>query len=258
MLCSFPINANEFCSSELVLGYSGDWPPYIVKDENEQVSGADFDILNSVMLAMGCQLKAVEVPINRLFMELEQGSVDVATGASKTQTRKRLFHYSDPYRVEIVKLMYDKKHVDLSRLNNLREILLDDAVIALNKDAWYGQEIAELKVNNKEYNLIHVDTLSTRLKLFANQRVDGFIADEVVSCSSFSPMFRKNIAFHPYVINRNDVHFIFSKKTTTKAFVERFNLQLSILQNTSFLFDIYRKHMSHYCFEMLSLTQNKH
>ena len=97
---------------KLVLGYSGDWPPYILKSNNGEVSGADFDILKSVMSQMKCELTTVKVPINRLLMELEKGMIDVATGASKTRKREKLFHYSQPYRIEVIRLMYDKEQVN--------------------------------------------------------------------------------------------------------------------------------------------------
>ena len=243
---------------KLVLGYSGDWPPYILKSNNGEVSGADFDILKSVISKMECELTTVKVPINRLLMELEKGTIDVATGASKTRKREKSFHYSQPYRIEVIRLMYDKEHVNLDRFSNLQQVLDDGNLVVLNKSAWYGREIAKLKENKQKYNLVHVDKLSTRLKLFSNQRADGFIADEVVSCSSFPANYRSKIAFHPYVINRNDVYFIFSKKTTISVFVERFNFYLQQLQNSNVITDIYRKHIPHDCFEMLSLSQNKH
>jgi len=243
--------SSELCSSPVTLGYSGSWPPYIQVKQNNQVSGADLDVLKIVLARMGCQLTTVNVPINRLLRELELGTIDIASGASMTTERQQLFHFSIPYRTEVIKLMYDENNVDLSRFKSINDIIANGNLVALNTNAWYGEEIESIKSTKLKTNLVHVNSQKKRLELFVNQRVEGIVEDELVSCTTFTQSLKKSLKYYSQVINQGDVHFIFSQKSISTTFVDEFNGHLRNLRNNNEMTDIFRKHTKADCIDMV-------
>jgi len=256
LLLCFPlcVAASETCPTPLILGYSGNWPPYIQTTNENDVTGADFDILKEVLAQMNCEFATRNIPISRLLKELEQGTIDIASGASRTAARERLFYYSIPYRLEVVKLLYEEANADLGQYNDVQQILAAGYLIVLNKNAWYGKELAAIKASKLKEKLVHVEKQGTRLKLFIKRRVEGFITDELISCMTLTSQQRNKYKFHPLIINQDAVYFIFSKKTLTPNFIVEFNRQLQRLKSSKKLYNIYRKHIADECFHTTSLN----
>ena len=157
------------------------------------------------------------------------------------------FYYSLPYRLEIVKLLYEKANADLSQYSDIQDILAAGYLITLNKKAWYGEELAAIKASKLQEKLVYVERQDTRLKLFMKRRVEGFITEELINCMTLTSQQRSQYTFHPHVINRDAVYYIFSKKNVSPLFIAEFNRQLEHLIKSEKLSDIYRKHILPEC-----------
>ena len=73
---------------ELVVGTSGDYPPFNVKTKDGRLIGFDVDLATGIAASMGVKPKIIQVPFADLLSSLESGKIDMIISAM-TMTPKR-------------------------------------------------------------------------------------------------------------------------------------------------------------------------
>ena len=73
-------NAHSAC--ELRIGWE-QWEPYQFKDSSGNFAGLDLEIVKTVLEESGCKTNFKGISWKRLLVSIENGSMDVAMGASE-------------------------------------------------------------------------------------------------------------------------------------------------------------------------------
>lgn len=83
----------------------GDWQPYQYRNDKQEVTGLDVELMQAIFENMGYQVALTEIPWKRHLNNVESGRTNLAASASKTPEREQYVYFSDPYRTESV-VMY--------------------------------------------------------------------------------------------------------------------------------------------------------
>ncbi len=83
---------------ELVVGTSGDYPPFNAKTKDGKLIGFDVDLAQVIAGSMGVKAKIVQVPFTELLSSLESGKIDMVISAMTiTPPRNLKFAFVGPY-----------------------------------------------------------------------------------------------------------------------------------------------------------------
>jgi polar amino acid transport system substrate-binding protein len=83
---------------ELVVGTSGDYPPFSAKAKDGKLIGFDVDLAGVIAASMGVKLNVVQVPFANLLSSLESGKIDMVISAmTMTPPRNLKFAFVGPY-----------------------------------------------------------------------------------------------------------------------------------------------------------------
>jgi polar amino acid transport system substrate-binding protein len=83
---------------ELVVGMSGDYPPFNVKAKSGKLIGFDVDLAGALAEGMGVKVKVVQIPFSDLLSNLEAGKIDMVVSAmTMTPKRNLKFAFVGPY-----------------------------------------------------------------------------------------------------------------------------------------------------------------
>ncbi len=83
---------------ELVVGTSGDYPPFSAKAKDGRLIGLDVDLARLIAGSMGIKLKIVQIPFKDLLASLQSGKIDMIISAmTMTPPRNLKFAFVGPY-----------------------------------------------------------------------------------------------------------------------------------------------------------------
>ena len=88
----------------------------------------------------------------------------------------------------------------------------------INSGGYYGKEFKQLSQQAEHKGqIVQVKMIEQRLNMLQAKRIDFMIDDEVSGLYLLAQKQMTGIALHPYVINDNPIHFMFSNKTVNTA-----------------------------------------
>ena len=83
---------------ELVVGTSGDYPPFSAKSKDGKLMGFDVDLAGMIADSMDVKVKVVQIPFSDLLSSLEAGKVDMIISAMTITPKRNLkFAFVGPY-----------------------------------------------------------------------------------------------------------------------------------------------------------------
>lgn len=83
---------------ELVIGTSGDYPPFNLKTKEGKLIGYDVDLGTLIAAGMGVKARFVETRFDRLLDSLDRGKVDMVISAMTITSKRNLRHaFIGPY-----------------------------------------------------------------------------------------------------------------------------------------------------------------
>lgn len=218
---------------ELRMGWEP-WKPYQYRDSDGNLKGLDIDLIRAIATRMDCDLTLIEQPWARHLRELRAGRIDLAAGADYSPERARHAYFSDPYRTESVRLFMRHGEVDQYAFSELSDVAKEGLTVGVTRGYKYGDPFQALKESPDAQNHIEMarsDLLNYR-KL-ARGRVDAILADpRVLEARVKNSAFEGAFEAHPLPIKQTPIHFIFSRKSTSKALVQRFNNALITITDT--------------------------
>lgn len=232
-------HANSLCPKPLKAGWETA-KPFQFK-ENDKLQGIDIDTLVLVLESMNCKVVFEEVPWERHLKEVENGTLDIASGASKTPEREKWGLFTAPYSGEAVLLYTLKDNQHKYVFKNERELVKTGIKLGIVAASYLGEEFDNLlreKLLVKNKNLFEFTNEKQLIDLLLANRIDGFLygGKEV--------NFHNDIMMHPQKMFEHEAYFLFSKKTTKPAFIEAFNKQLQKLKKEGKVEQIAKKHLS--------------
>jgi len=195
-----------------------------VKLNNNQWQGLDIELIAALLDEVNCTFEIIELPWARAIAMLKTGELDMMLNMSKTAEREAQFQFIGPVNEELIVLatLRDKPVV----MNSFKDILKLEKPIALQRGAYYGQEIADLLAQEKyKDKFIQVIGNKTKIELLKMGRISGFFeAKQNILFSVKSDEDFKNVWYHPFVIHHNYVYYAFSKTSVSGELLEKLRL----------------------------------
>ncbi|RTE87825.1 transporter substrate-binding domain-containing protein [Lysobacter sp. N42] len=208
------------------------WEPYQYMDVGNEVMGIDIELARHVTQAMGCELEYVQATWLELLQGVEEGTIDMLVGASKTEERESYAYFSNMYREESFALFVRQgeqhRYADFETLGDfvdagyklgiVNQYYYGDSVQAITESANYQEQISGAMIS--ELNLARL----------IDQDVDGILEDERVGLSMIR---RKGLSEYVTESHINTVaspiFAMFSRESVNEELIEEFNRELAVV-----------------------------
>lgn len=217
------------------------WDPYqylVVKQDFKRLTGLDVQLIRSVFGQMGYEVSYDEVSWQQHQLDVKNGARDIAAGAFKNPERAKYAYFSAPYRKETDVLYVHKGEAARYRFKSGSELIArfqkQNFRLGIIKGFYYGPDV--MRFINDPANAGRIVGVSDDVANFENllsRKIDGFIVDRLVG-ATLAWRYGWQLATEevsPPVYSEN-IHVLFSKKTTTPELVAAFNRSLDRLRQT--------------------------
>jgi polar amino acid transport system substrate-binding protein len=215
------------------------WDPYqylVVKQDVKRLTGLDVQLVRAVFAQMGYEVTYEEVSWKQHQLDVKNGARDIAAGAFKNPDRAEYAYFSMPYRKETDVLYVRKGETSRYPFKHVRELLQrfqeQSFRLGVIRGFYYGPDL--MQFINDPGNAARIVTVPDDIANFENllnRRIDGFVVDRLVG-ATLAWRHGWQLAVEevwPPVYSEN-IHVLFSKKTTTPDLVEAFNRSLDQLK----------------------------
>jgi len=219
------------------------WYPYQYHSNKQQLTGLDIDIFNAVIKQAGLKVNYTELPWKRHLHYLKTGDMDIAMGASYNEERAKYAHFTEPYRLEIVKLYVRKGQAKNIVLNHLNELGKSRYMIGVEGGYYYGKNYQDLMRDTEfQAHINEVIDLEENVSLLLKGHLDGFLVDPV-AMKAFVEKYKLNNEFeqHPMIIYQDGIHIMLSKKSVDKENLTKINQAITTLKNNGSIAEINAK-----------------
>jgi polar amino acid transport system substrate-binding protein len=219
-------------SCELIMGWEP-WAPYHYQEYGEKVKGLDIEMMDMITAETGCKISYQKGDWKVLLQKLKTGEIDLLTGASINDKRKKYATFSDGYRTESFQLYVRAGEVNKFKGYNMKELINNGFRLGVTMDYIYNDEVNTLQDNPENTSkIIAVSTGLINYSKLSEGDIDGFLEDPVVGSSSIRRQgLADQIELHPYIINTGDVHVMFSKFSVNEETIKSFNRALGKIRS---------------------------
>jgi len=229
------------------------WFPYQYLEKRhhtEILTGLDILLVGEILKHAGYDAKFTRVQWKRHLLEIKNGTLDFAAGASITPERKRYAYFSKPYRTESNILMVRKGESSRFEFKTIQDLL--QAVrsgrfrLGVESGSVYGSTPLNGFIQNPQNasRIVPVSEVSTHFVNLFKDRIDEFFVDHVVGETlAWRNQWQSSIEKHPLGPFTSAIHVMFSKKTTSPAVVEAFNRGMDELHQSGRFDKIIQQYM---------------
>ncbi|XYK80287.1 MAG: substrate-binding periplasmic protein [Labrenzia sp.] len=226
-LVSMPAASQECPRGGTLIAGAGDYRPYNIV-EGEEVRGMDFEVIETILGKLGCDLVKVPLPWTRHLNALRNGTVDIATPVTKTPEREAFAYFSAPYIQADEVLFVRAENVDT--YESLGDFFQNDKRLGVVRDYAYGGSFPAL---SEAYpHLIEMtDSLELNLKQLELGRVDAILGETYVVTSEIQSLGLSKVIKPTNAIVASEPNYImFSKRSVSQDFVAAFSKELQTMQ----------------------------
>lgn len=208
------------------LNYAWDeWPPFMQKTSS-QPTGFQLELIGWITKELDCQLVFSRYPWSDALALIKTGEIDISGRANKDTSRLEFARFSQAYRDDILVLYVRRGEAKLLAGKNLQELLLSGMKLAVEENVYYGATVADLKQDKETRHSIKQYPSEVDIITALNAReIDAFFSSpfSIDNKKMRQPSYDL-IEEYPLEILVAKMHFMFSKKTVSQAFVDRFNV----------------------------------
>lgn len=235
--------APDLCPKPLSLGWDL-WEPYQYLDKEQKPTGLDIELASAIVEQVGCTLSIAQIPWKQHLKAIENGSIDLAAGASKNAERETFAFFTEPYRDETIALYLRAADFKKYATHNLEELFKLGFRLGVSRGYYYGPYYTALEKQPLFRQLIsEVNYYGLNQQKLLGERVDGFLDDTISTEFSLQKeRLTGKILRHPIVIHQNPIYIMLSKKALPPALVSRLNQGLEEIKKTG----KYKKILSKY------------
>jgi polar amino acid transport system substrate-binding protein len=229
------INTGE-SNNQCLLKYGwADWAPLQYIDASGELTGVQVDLVKSVSKAAGCDVKYIKLSWAQILKGLKSGEIDFTANATENEFRKSFSYFSIPYRRDIFSFWV--RDEDRSRFDyqTVEKIMKSGMKLGLISDQLYSPEI-ELWRKHPVFskNITYAEEIDDLILLLEQRKVESIVEDAyIIAFRKRLGGFSRNISHLSINTFGYPVAFMFSKKTTSKQLVEKYNQKMRDLKNTS-------------------------
>jgi len=233
LISSFSTSALD---KELSVGWEL-WYPYQYHNNKQELVGLDFDIFNAIIKHANLNVAYTELPWKRHLQYIKTGEMDVAMGASYTDERASYAYFSEPYRLELVKLYVKKGFANKIQLPSLTALSTSNYMIGVESGYYYGKEYQELiKTSAFQTHITEVIDIEENVDLLLKGHLDGFLVDPV-TMKAFVDKYKLQDEFEPHAVTiyQDNIHVILSKESMSKSDLIKINNAIKQLKTNGVL-----------------------
>ena len=215
----------------LVVGWDP-WEPYQFMDVDGNVRGLDIELVEAAFGAAGCAPEYVEGRWATLLRQLQEGRVDVLTGATRTPSRESFAHFTQPYRDEDFKLYVRIDEIEKYSDQSLEELLAGGFKVGVTNQYVYGDTITNLQEDPRYADQFMGATVGElNFARVLDLGIDGFIEDPFVAAWTLrNKGMADDIGAHPMLIHSGEVTLMFSRESVEPDVVARIDAALGNLK----------------------------
>jgi len=231
------VSAQENC--RLVAGFEPELPYHFLSEQGN-IIGIDADILRLTLVDLGCELAFQVTPWKRTLVQVKNGDLDIAIGASFKDERAKFAHYSVPYRGQ-PHVVFENKSQG-SGASTLAEYLKSGRSLGVVLGWHYTNKIRALLDDPVYKPQIEIaPKFELAVKMHDANRFDGFLGNP----SNLAATIGKQALYGKYRMIKADVdilHYLFSRKSVDADLAKRFNQRLTEKIAQGFFFDVCKKY----------------
>jgi polar amino acid transport system substrate-binding protein len=216
------------------------WAPY-ENISNKEAPGFSTEVVTSVLREIGAQWDIKEYPWARALKEVFEGNRDALFTAFWTEERARYCYYpKEPLAKE--RWVFFVRRKDVPRLSFSSYDEIKTRRIGILRGASVTEEFWDFVEAHKNYDEVATDDLN--FKKLLRGRIDYVVTSYSNGVELAKQMdISDEIAFLPSpVITEDDLFIVFSKKSVSPAFVEKFSDALRVFKKSDEFNVIYRKY----------------
>jgi len=179
---------------ELVIGTSGDYPPFNVKTKTGELIGLDIDIGKIIAGSMGVKPKFVQIPFSEILSALEAGKIDIIISAMTITPQRNLkFAFVGPYFISGQSMVTTKETA--FKAENLNDVNKPEFTIAVSKGTT-SEMVARNNISRAKLTV--TNNMDEAVKLLLDGKVKAILTDSATgSVAAFRYKDRKIIATTP-------------------------------------------------------------
>ncbi len=193
-------------------------------------TGIDVELFKEAAREAGCRVQFDELPWARIVAEIEKGTLDVASSASRTRERDAFARFSIPYRQADVALFVRTGEVGRYALASLADIVRAGFRLGVIAEYHYADAVARLMEEPAFRAQVEgAADYPVNIQKLLHGRIDGFLADDVGVMISEARAVgaEERIERYPLFIAAEDLHYMFSHAAVDAATVEAIDRSLA-------------------------------
>ncbi|WP_342662982.1 substrate-binding periplasmic protein [Saccharospirillum impatiens] len=202
-------------------------PPYTyaAAEAPGGVSGISTDIVRTVLMRMGCEIRYVDMPWARALSALKSGHVDIVSGAFDTPERRTFAHYTSQGDTSPNVIFVRAGDDQAAAWKTFADLLDSDHFLGGQIGVNYGPEYQQAREEGVlEGRLTLVPNRVLLWQMLDRDRVDAIAASYLTGLMEISTLgFQGRIVRTSIELSSDPAYIIFSKASVDAAFVERFN-----------------------------------
>ena len=226
--------------------------PYLTEDRNSvrgAVTGLDAELVSAALKRAGDDPTFIHLDWNQTLIQVQSGLLTMASGAYRTPEREAFAFFSKPYREEVTVLIASRAFLSDFKAQDPVSLFADlrnrRARIGWVKGYYFGPLAEEIR--NSPLVQMTADDASSFTALVTGQ-VDAILLDQLVAAnllwkSELSDRYDE----YPVPIFHAPIHALFSRKTYSRAAVDRFDNAMDELRGSG----EYQRIVSHHVLPML-------
>ncbi len=225
---------------EMRIGYENE-PPFHFRNADDLVIGTDADLVRNTLAAFGCKASFIEHPWPRTLVSIEEGSLDMAMGASFKANRAEWAYYSIPYKFIEHNLFTNTDKTQ--QVSGVEDFLSSGNRLGVVNGWAYPVEIRDL-VENPVYSdvVVKVTGFEKLPMMLERSHVEGIIANPKTLQALLEDM-ESGHKFSSRASYQEELHFLFSKKTAKPQMILDFNNTLYRLIYNGTRYRIFNKYL---------------
>jgi PAS domain S-box-containing protein len=178
----------------------GEWPPFIIRNENGETTGISTQILDLAAGLVGLTVEYVDGPWPKMQEMLKNQELDLLQCFSKTPAREKFIHFTTPYMTPSMAIFVRKQNSNIRTIADLKGQML--AV----EDGTYLQEM--LKSNYPDIQLVSVGSTLDGLRKVSNGETTAYIGTHIVAQYELQKHLLSNLKVAVYIEDTtNDLRF---------------------------------------------------
>ena len=216
-------------SCKIRVGWS-EWKPYQYMNEQNQLSGHQIEFLRLIAGEIKCQLIFTKYFWVDSVNAIKNGELDILGNASFNDSRSEYAYFSKAYREDLLVLYIRSEDKQRFHDKKLKKLYSEyQFKLGAVEGIIYEKEYLKV-IGASEFRkfMLPFDSSKELMAALINKEIDGFFEDPFIFDALFEELENvPRLESFPIEIKTGPIHFMFSKKSVKKTFVDKFNKALT-------------------------------